>query len=406
MNGKPRGRKTMKKDARGKNNFQDEAEVREYDKGYRAGKFSDKRETRFKSNDPQWYFKDKNILNDVASYSFVTSLGTRLNNDRIIASTATNMNSAAFTAIPGLLSITIAPTPGISVDAQSPINLAAQNLYSFVRYKNSGAANYDPQDLMLYMLAMDSLYSMWNWAKRLYGFASTYSQMNKYEPRAYFAANNADIDDIYANLADFRAYLNMAANRISSFCVPASMTYIVRHSWLFANVYKDSNTRKAQQYMYVPAYFYQYDETSSANGGVLSAVNVCLNYRWSATTKPSFTFAAIKTMMDAAINALQYSEDIGIMSGDILKAYGEGGLFKLSTFEPDYKVEAVFSQEVLTQIENAMLIYDREVDDTSINITQDPNSNFIKFQPKLTVANNPRKGAYLNFHWAIQLLKM
>lgn len=28
------------------------------------------------SNDPQWYFKDSNILNDVASYSFQTRLGS------------------------------------------------------------------------------------------------------------------------------------------------------------------------------------------------------------------------------------------------------------------------------------------------------------------------------------------
>lgn len=380
-------------------NFQDATEIAEEEKGERKfrGKLKDRA---FKSNDPQWYFKDTNILRDTASFSFNTALGSNINLGLMYPD---KKSPSVFTSIPGLLTMTVAPVPGISRDAQSPANIAAQNVYSFVRYKNSGASNYDAPDLMLYLLAMDSVFACWNWMKRIYGFASTYSQTNRYQPKAYMLANRVDIEDVYSNLADFRAYLNMAANRISAFCVPANMTYMVRHSWLFSNVYKDSDTLKAQEYMYVPAFFYAFDEMSSSTGGQLVPVNVMLDYDSSSPTG-LLTVAKLKAMLDGIINALQYSEDIGVMSGDILKAYGEGGLFKLSTFDPDYRVEAVYSQEVLTQFENAHLFNYPQIRATSnlekFVITQDPNTNYIVFQPTLTVGVTTRNGDYINFHWA------
>lgn len=387
-----------------RNNFQDRAMNDQKKKGFKEGyenaKFEDARvrDTRHTANDPQWYFKSNNLLNDVASFSYAQPLGADLRPDRILAPLAPSKNSGGLNAVPGLMSITLAPTPGIARDAQDPINVAAQNVYSFVRYKNSGAANYDAPDLMLYLIAMDSVYMAWNWMKRLYGMASTYSVMNKYKPKAYMLANGVDIDDIYAHLADFRAYLNMAANKISAFCVPAVFTYMVRHSWLFSNIYKDAETTKAQEYMYVPAFFYTYDETTSPQGGLLKPINVLYN-------KPAnlYKFSDLRQMLDTIINSLVYSEDIGIMSGDILKAYGEGSLYHLSEIEPDFRVDAVYNRGVLSQIENARMCATilKGANLSIFNITQDPDTNYILYQPKVVSDNpwNDRMGHYLNFHW-------
>lgn len=355
-------------------------------------------------NDPKWYFKDEKILQDVASFSYSTPLGVDIRDYMTYAPTGGSSSAPSYltgglTTIPGVMAIQLAPVPGIAVDAQDPVNLAAQNIYTFIRYKNSGHANYDAPDLMLYLLAMDSAYTMWNWMKRIYGYTSTYSQVNRYKPRAYAAADNVDLDDVYLNLADFRAYLNMAAGRLSAFCVPAVMTYMVRHSWLFSNIWTDAETRKAQNYMYVPSFYYQYDETSSPKGGKLVAKNILY-------TKPSklYTVNDLISMLDGIINALQYSEDIGIMSGDILKAYGEGSLFTVSTFDADYRVDAAYHRGVLSQIENSMpatVLY-QHATLSSFDIVQDPNTNYIKFQPTASWTAgqvNERLGYHLNFHW-------
>lgn len=378
------------------NNFQDAAEVEEAGKTkFKCGKVKP-------TNDPQWYFKDAQILKDVASFSFNSPLGSRLPVGSVWAGSAslTNQVSVGTVSVPGLMAITMSPTIGVSTDAQSPANLAATNVYAYIRYKNSGATNYDSPDLMLYLIAMDSIYSCWNWMKRIYGMASTYSQLNKYEPRAYMMANNVDFDDIMAHLADFRGYLNIKASEISAFCVPATMTYNVRHSWLFSNIYKDSDTRKAQQYMFVPGWFYQYDETSSSQGGILNPIPVLVNYVPNSSGNTPFTFESLRNLLNGMLEAVNYSEDIGIMSGDILKAYGEGNLFTLSSIDPDYKVEAVYSREVLTQIENSTSFNITTAALDTFRISQNPNTNFLTCKPYLAeLYNGNYKGWMLNFHW-------
>lgn len=357
------------------------------------GKFPQGKVTIGKDNAPEWYFKDKNVLADVASFSYSNALGRKIYPNRLSDQTAWSNWSGAF---PGLMAITLMPTVGISGDSQSPLNLAATNVYSYVRYKNSGAKNYNAPDLMLMLCAMDSIYACWNWMKRLYGVASTYSATNVYKPTAYFRAQAADMGDIVANLASFRAYLNIAADRISAFCVPATMTYMVRHSWLFSNIYKDSNTAKAQEYMYVPAAFYKYNETSSSSGGFLEMVNVLTGV--DSNTQVLWNYNSLRNLLDSLIDAINMSEDIGIMSGDILKAYGEGNLFTLSHIEADYKVDAVYSEEVLTQIENASLSLISADDLQNFSITQDPNANILISQPFFAGTLGTSIGTMINFH--------
>lgn len=382
-------------------NFQDDFADEQELKGrkFAAGKVM------HSSNDPQWYFKDANVLKDVASFSYQARLGSNSHFDQLEAgSTATGQDInylSAISSIPGVMAIEIAITPGIAETAQSPVNLAATNVYSFVRYKNSGASNYDSPDLMMYLLSMDSLYAMWNWMKRIYGIASTYSQTNLYYPRALMDANCVDLDDVLANLANFRAFLNIKAGELSAFCVPATMTYNIRHSWMFSNVYTDSDTNKAQTYMFVPSYFYKYEENVSQKGGQLVPVPILMNMP---TAK--FTVAQLMQMFNTMIQAVQQSEDIGVMSGDILKAYGEGGLFTISTFDADYKVEPTYSREVLSQIENAHVLCSESRLATTLTpamftITQDPNTNWILFHPTGMAPGviNEVDQQYLNFHW-------
>lgn len=387
-----------------KGNYQDAAEDAEKSKGLRDSKetsrdpMKPRNGNKFPScvlagNDPEWYFTNLSTLEDVASFSYSHPLGTNIHPERHIIPTTTELNAGCVNTIPGVMGITVALVPGVSIDAQSPVNLAAQNMYSKVRYDNSGAANYDPPDLMLYLLAMDSLYAAWSWMKRIYGYASKYSAENKYRPLGYAKVENIDLDDIYDNLADFRAYLNMAASRISSFRVPATLTYNVRHAWMFSNIYTDSETTKAQEYMFTPCMFHQYDETSSPKGGLLKAIPV------SGLTTP-WTFAALKSLLNGMINALQYSSDIGNMSGDIKKAFGDS-LFMLGSIDKEYVVEPVYRREVLSEIENLLRIDIPMADITAgeFNIGQNPNTNFISFQPSITEPLLQRSGGYLNFHW-------
>nr|AVX53380.1 putative capsid [Marmot picobirnavirus] len=379
-------------------NFQDEFADREFQKGE---KFEAKKLRNFgKDNDATWYAKNSQMLSAYANFSYNTALGTPFRLDDIL-DRGEPVQSNVFSTVPGILTLQLFPTPGLAVDATSPINIASQNAYSFVRYKNSGGHNYDNPDLMLYYLAMDSLYSAWNWMKRLYGLASNYDVFNRYYAKALVNANYVDFEDLMANLANFRGYINKTAAQITAFCVPATMSYMLRHSWAYSNVYKDSDVYKAQLYMYVPGIFYRYDETSSPQGGVLTPVPCCQGRSLQNLMK----LQDIMNMIESMLNALLYSEDIGIMSGDVMKAYGDGSLFKLSPLEDNYTVTPVFSPEVLSQFENASIhrvVFGSGEQETALsqfNIRQDPNTNFIKYDPEMFVDNDvPKTGCIINMH--------
>nr|AVX53774.1 putative capsid [Marmot picobirnavirus] len=351
-------------------------------------------------NDVSWYAKNPVMLADSASYSYNNPLGSLFDWSTILqggTNTTWDWRTAGFESIPGVMALELVPTIGVSKDASSPANLAAQNIYSFVRYHNSGSKNYDQADLMLYLLAMDSIYSYWNFCKRIYGIMAMYSQLNWYMPKFLIRACGVNFDDINKNLANFREWLNTTAAKITSFCVPASMSYFVRHSWLYSNVYKDSDNLKAQMYIFTPSLFYKYDETGSKFGGRLVPVTMDPSYK-------ERTFDELRSIMDQMLDAVCYSEDVGVMSGDILKAYGDGSLFKLEPVSADYLVAPVYNEEVLNQIHNATIVESyRYMQDTDhLQITQDPDTGFLKFNPLIpNIQRMGVKGTILNMPWDV-----
>lgn len=357
-------------------------------------------EMEHKYNDVSWYAKNERMLRDSASFSYNNPVGTRLNMQNYITANTTSLpiviQDHSSKRVPSVMALDFVPGIGWSDNSSSPANLAAQNIYSYVRYMNSGAKNYDQADIMLYLLAMDSIYMMWNWAKRMYGYAKVYSQVNRTMPAAFAQADHTDIDDLIDNLADYRYQMNSLAAQISSFCVPAVMPLFIRHSWMVTNIYKDSDNDKSQMYMFVPNGYYTYDETGSANGGQLV---------WNTLTRSSSTLmnmGQIMGMIKGMIDKVAYSEDIGVMSGDILKAYGQDKLFKITPLEPDYQVIPVYNEEVLNQIHNSSCIpMDTDGFNATFNITQDPNSGYLIYKPAVQAIGNEFSltRAFINMPW-------
>lgn len=352
------------------------------------------KDVQHKYNDVSWYAKNESILRDCASFSYNAPLGGELDLTTIYGAGKTGYTAKTEgpKSVPGLAVMDFMPTIGVSTDSASPANLAAQNIYTYVRYMNSGAKNYDQADLMLYLLAMDSVYMLWNWGKRVYGYARLYSQKNKYMPRAYAYGDTVNLQNIIENLADFRGRLNQLAAQISSFCVPAVMPLFIRHSWMVSNIYKDADTEKAQQYMFAPRCFYLYQETESPFGGFLKTMDLLRS--WDNLR----TYDSICHVIKTAVDALAYSEDIGVMSGDILKAYGQDKLFKITPIDPDYTVEPVYNEEVLNQIHNSTII-PLPTDLNKMNVTQNPDTGYLVWNPAFDNRDLTQSKILLNMPW-------
>jgi hypothetical protein len=301
------------------------------------------------TNDIRWYVSDDRLLQDVARLSFANPAGADIPlalGDGIYANTSTDYTER----LPGVMTIECIPTFGISRDGSSPLNMGAQLLYNLIRAENSGARNYDAPDLMHYIMGVDSLFIYYANMLRLYGTLNNFTFLNRYTPKALVRAMGYDYDDLSRNMAQFRSYINTFAKRLSTFIMPHNITMIERHFNMFGRVYKDSESEKAQYYMYIPKFIWKYNAIGSTSGALLEPVIMVPSGALS-TTAPGYTFSQIVTTGDALLAAMN-DEDTLTMAGDMLKAFGEANIWKQDYINYDFKLDPVFDFTWLTQVQN------------------------------------------------------
>lgn len=289
-------------------------------------------------NDVSWYTSSPSLVKAAGSFPFSNNIGTQINThwDYI------NENHSS-TAVPGIITFPYVPVIGGASEANSPVNIAMRSMYTFVRHVNSGHTNYDAPDLMLYILAMDSAYAHYANAVRAYGLIRTYSTVNRYLPKALLENLGFDYDDLYGQMANFNYWLNSFAYKLGALCVPGSMSYVTRHFWLSSNVYTDAPDLKAQMYAFYPSSYYVYDEKSGPGKLVIKKYPA------------KMTLDHLIQIGNAILDPILSSEDLNIMSGDILKAFGADKVIKISPISEAYTVQPMYNEEVLVQIENALL---------------------------------------------------
>ena len=300
-----------------------------------------------KPNDWRWYAQNESLLRDSASYPYSWPLGNAID---------LGITNGQSLALPGLMTLEIVPTIGWSATENSPINVASRNVYSWVRHKNSGHANYDNTDLMLYLIAMDSAYSMWAFLRRIYGVARDYSPTNRYYPRAIIEAMHVSFEDVMNNLAQLRYFINSYRLKVTSMCIPSSMPYMARHMWMYSGLYVDGVSDKAQTYMYTPYGFFNFQLDSSGAGMLKLKQLTSYATGTSAIQQGKLSVCTVEDLFKMAndiLNPIIADEDMNIMSGDILKAYGNNGVVTLPDVPENYAVIPTFDSEVLAQIQNS-----------------------------------------------------
>jgi len=322
-----------------------------------------------KANDWRWYATNPQSVVDTASFAYGYPLGSKVDLGPY------NPFIDGY-SIPGIMRISTVPAFGWADSPNSAVNIAAANIYSYVRHANSGHSNYDAPDLMLYLLAMDSVYSVIEWAKRIYGLAMTWNNQNKYFPRYMIESMNVDFDSIQTNLNDYRAYINMACVRAGSLCVPANMSYFAKHKWMYQGIYVDDNLTKAQVYYFNPEVFTKFTLDSNDIGQIVYPESFLISHR---ATKLKYT--DIISLIDEMLAPIISDEDFNIMSGDILKAYGSDSVVKLEPISEGYIVMPSHDPLVLNIIRNTTLCGPWTLTGTVVGLSQDmtlPTSPYLK----------------------------
>lgn len=289
-------------------------------------------------NPVDWYYLNEQMGKDASSlpYHVLTGMGRSLYRD---------IDLDYQDVTPGVMTISLTDGVGWSNTSTSTINTAIRSIYSWVRHQNSGHSNYEAPDLGIYILAMSEVYSAYAEVCRIYRVAMTYNWVNRYIPDAVLQAIGADAENIRANLAQFRAGLNIIAAKISSLAVPNNFTVFNRRDMLYSNIYLDASTERGQYYLFKKYNYRVYTPMESATGGKLT---------YKTLPGGAKTYQNYLDMINEMLDPILADEDMNIMSGDILKAYGRENLFVVSGLDENSTCIPVYDETILSQIENIM----------------------------------------------------
>lgn len=331
-------------------NFQDNAEVKEYDKGKRAGMAAI--ESGKSDNDPSWYTPSNTLLSNVASFQTDLKIGKPIEMKFMGDGSMFDTIKRVPQWTPGILAFRVIPYTYSEGSATDPINLCASALYTAMQVNSSRNPQYQANDLMLYLMAVSSAYSCLAWGERAYGTVTdNYEMLNDYTPGALTFAQGFNYENVRKNLANFRTAINTFAYQLGSFYLPRDINYVARQVFLYETVYMDANTPKSQYYLYKPAAFLRWVE-GTTEGGV--AVPTYLE----GTTERLENVSVEQwiELMESLVNPLRQSDDIRLMASDLIKAFGLSSSYQLTPIADTFNIKPVYNQEVLMQFENAYIM--------------------------------------------------
>lgn len=336
-------------------------------------------------NDVTWYTRNPELLKSAASLPFATISGAP--------------NRVTDVLTPGILRVDINPAFGMDSLYPTALNQAGKSVYSYLVHANSRNYTYEYQDLMIMIMAGAQIFAALAAGERVYGLSKYYMEQNRYFPEDLIRACGFQPKSIRENLGKIWFQLNELIARTNQIWIPNTFPVIQRWMWLNSNIFVDSTNARAQAYVFCQPRFYKYKATYSETGGGLVSVKVVGFADEEGVTWDAY-YAAVSEMIDALVN----DEDRGVIFGDILNAYGSEKIYSRPAFSSDYITTPVYSQEVLTQIENLTI-----GDGTLIQchgLTQTPDGLSPVWQaapstPVVTKGYYP-EAAVLNFHdgWA------
>lgn len=296
-------------------------------------------EVKSSNNDPIWYLFNGTVVSDAASISYSNPMGIPIQECTFNGETHKN-------TIPSLLAIYFSPTLGDTKNGiTAPVNIQTRAIMTKCQSNVSVKLPFAASDIAVHFGAVDSLYIMYEFCARLYGLYRTYAAMDRTMPEIYYRAMGLDPNNMeqHMSMISFKHKLNKIGTDIARLFIPKGLAIFDRHKWMCQNIFLDSPSIKAQQYMFVPRGLWKFVPEGST-GGELEYVPM-----------PSFQYTGLKGVMDyfdLLLDPVINDLDMWTMNGYMLRTYGSENCRETSLINDDYKVVPVFNAEVLPQIHN------------------------------------------------------
>lgn len=390
MPDKRRKKRPYKKGRRGDDQREDMRDKRNRDDDVDWGKAG--------ANDISWYAHNPNLLVAAAQFPFPNRPGMEMD-----LGTATvipkNLDGKVTLAverkymIPGIMVLDWAPSLGRSQKATDPASVLGREMYGKVRRAYSGSLDVDGPDLVMYVMAMDSIYSYIAYLRRIYRLLVAWTPNNYIMPDVVIKSmgfNDYDVRTLREQRTKLWQYINELVLQSGKFTVPAQFDIINRHYWMSDNIYTDSDSMNSQLYMFNLRWLYKFAEqtvpNSEAKASGLEMVQL-----------PQFTNSDDNLAVSAdtlyqfgldLINALIEWDDAYTINGYLMRAFEGVPTFSVDQQPLDQPVTPLYVEEVLIQIENSMTVlsnYNLEFSNFDLNVSQDPVTNAVLCNNSVTL---------------------
>lgn len=342
------------------------------------------------ANDPNWYFEDAMLADQVSQLSFQNLAGHPL-----------QVGAQEF-SVPNLVRIFLNPSPGVvksadytsvSLNKTSGVNLAGFRIFSKLSAYTGRVANYGPQDISTMILAMGEIISMTEWIRRIFGIGYAMSMRNRDYPRhAVHWGCLTDEDDLFKNYSTYRTRFNSLITMINQLPIPKGIKYFEKCASLYEKVFLDDDSSMAQSLITIPFSTWILDETSYQGGTILKTVQV--NNSYDPNTMADIVPKKMSDhldMLDSLISAMLNSSTLQVVYTDLLNLATKVGqeFWKLDYLPDGYIVVPEYNEELLLQIHNATIVGEpiETTLQTSPHVTPlndvypNPNTNTLYYNP-------------------------
>jgi len=348
---------------------------------------SDKRAGKTSSlNDISWYNRYPELLQATSRIAFPYRPGMDIPmGDNML----TFSNKKASYKLPGVATLFWVPAFAKSNKATDPMSIAAREIYAKVRSKFSSSLDADAPDFIMYIGALDSVFSYLGALKRIYRILDVYSPNNYVLPDGLMTGLNfapSTVQQLRMHKADFNFAINQLIRMSRKFILPSTMDLFSRHYWMNDNVYADAATISSQYYVFVQAGFYKY-ATLNTPDDVPAAGLTMVEAPWGSAGewKSDDPVKALYEFGTDLIDTLSAWDDAYTISGYLMRAYEGAPQFTVDELPVVTTFDVAYVPEVLSQIHNShgILDYDRLFISNlhNLNVTQDPKVNAVLYNP-------------------------
>lgn len=263
--------------------------------------------------------------------------------------------------LPGTFVLDWSPSFGVSNLNTDPASIAGKEIYSRVRAAYSGSLDADAPDYIMYLGALDSIFSYISYLKRIYRLLVAWSPSNYAIPDGVLHAMNfssAEIMTLRRDRTKLWQYINELVYQSRKFTCPNTLDIMNRHYWLNDNLFTDADSLNAQFYLFNMVYAYKVEMLPAIDDPDITAPSL------QSYPLPNCVFTSARSIsVDSLYNfgleliqALIDWDDAYTINGYLKRAYEGHPMFIVSELEQGEEIAPLYNEEVLTQIENAKSI--------------------------------------------------